>query len=304
MNAAATRRTTARPYWRVIRRFFRTPKGLLLAVFVPLTALAIMTTGPGALRLVAIATATAALVDVAIVWGDEGALIVPSGALLTGLLVAFVLAPQEPSYVVAITAGIAISTKRLLRMRSANVFNPAALALVIAAIAFSSGQSWWGGLASMGPAGVGVLIVSGLFVANYVNKLPLVVTFLASYFVIFTAASIFGNPAQVAELFRAPDVNAVLFFAFFMLDDPPTCPVRYSHQVAFGVIVAVMGGLLFLAFGSVYYLLAGLLVANAWEAWRRRRQARARAGSKPTSVTAPEMAWARPDSRVGSDAAR
>jgi enediyne biosynthesis protein E5 len=303
MIATTSSRTTVIPLERQVRKFLRTPKGLLLAVFLPFTCLAVLTTGQHSVGPVLVATATAAIVDMAIVWGNEDVWIFPSGALLTGLLVAFVLTPQEPWYVVAITAGIAISTKRLLRTRFANIFNPAALALVISAVAFSSGQSWWGGLTSLGPVGIGILVAAGVVVASYINKLPLVLSFLASYFVLLTAASIFGSPAQAAEVFRAPDVNAALFFAFFMLDDPPTCPVRYSHQVAFGVIVAVASCLLFLAFGSVYYLLAGLLVGNGWEALRRWLQARARSSSRSIGPRPVDTRWARPTGRMESDVA-
>jgi Na+-translocating ferredoxin:NAD+ oxidoreductase RnfD subunit len=61
----------------------------------------------------------------------------------------------------------------------------------------------------------------------------------------------------------------VLFFAFFMLDDPPTCPVPYQAQVLFGITAAVASYLVFLAWGVDYFLPAGLLVANAMESARR-----------------------------------
>ena len=34
---------------------------------------------------------------------------------------------------------------------------------------------------------------------------------------------------RVAEIFRAPDLHAVLFFAFFILTDPPTSPIEVSR---------------------------------------------------------------------------
>ena len=73
----------------------------------------------------------------------------------------------------------------------------------------------------------------------------------------------------------------MLFFALFMLDDPPTSPPRYVDQVLFALIVAVGAFLAFMLFGVQYYLFAGLLIGNAWEALRRaatRRLPRATAG--------------------------
>lgn len=51
-------------------------------------------------------------------------------------------------------------------------------------------------------------------------------------------------------IFRGPDLEAALFFAFFMADDPLTCPARYGGQVTFGVIVAVASCLVFVMNGG------------------------------------------------------
>ena len=61
-----------------------------------------------------------------------------------------------------------------------------------------------------------------------------------------------------------------LFFTLFMLDDPPTSPVRYGDQVRFGLLVAVSGFVFFEVFGWLYFLPAALLVGNAFEALRKR----------------------------------
>lgn len=61
----------------------------------------------------------------------------------------------------------------------------------------------------------------------------------------------------------------MLFFALFILTDPPTSPVRYRDQIVFAIIVAAASYALFEWSGAVYYLLAGVLVGNLWEAWRR-----------------------------------
>jgi enediyne biosynthesis protein E5 len=104
-----------------------------------------------------------------------------------------------------------------------------------------------------------------------VNKLPMVLAFLGCYIALFTLAAFIGDAGQSAEIFRAPDINAALFFAFFMLTDPPTSPARYRDQVVFGIVVAVAAAAIYRILGAVYYLPAGLLIGNGWEAWRRTR---------------------------------
>lgn len=260
----------AQSLWRALRRFFRTPKGLMLLVLLALLALATPAEGlglvaPGLLAAVGIA----ALLDAAFLrlTGDRWAF--PSGAILTALFVALILDPHEPWYVVTATAVIAINSKYVLRNRWSNIFNPAAIALVASAFLFASGQSWWGALPDLPLPFVVILIASVAFIANRVNKLPMVVAFGGAYFALLTLAAFLGDPTQVAEMFRVPNSNAALFFAGFMLTDPPTSPVRPRDQVLYGIIVAAASVAIFLTVGGVYFLPAGLLVGNAWEAGRR-----------------------------------
>ncbi|MDQ6832690.1 MAG: RnfABCDGE type electron transport complex subunit D [Chloroflexota bacterium] len=253
-----------------LKRFFRTPKGYLLIVLVLLAALAAVHAGvrhvaPGLIG----AVGAAMLVDVVIVRTLRGVWFFPSGALLSGLIVALILSSTEPWYVPAITAALAVASKYLLRTKQGHIFNPAALALVAAYFLFASAQDWWGALANLPMPFLIVLLATGLFVADRVNKLPMALVFTACYFFVFAAYAYAGDPARVAEIFRAPDLNATLFFALFMLTDPPTSPARYRDQVVFGLIAALVSFAVYTMFGGVYYLLAGLLVGNVWEMWRR-----------------------------------
>jgi Na+-translocating ferredoxin:NAD+ oxidoreductase RnfD subunit len=255
-----------------VRRFFRTPKGLLIIVLAILVALAaphegIILVAPG----LASAVIVAGLIDVLVLRRTRDAWEFPSGAVLTGMLVAMVLTPHEPWYVAACTSAVAILSKYLVRTRSANVFNPAALALVVTFYVFDTGQSWWGALPEITPLALVVLFATGVFIADRVNKIPLVLIFLGAYFLLFTLAAFLGDPGKFAEIFRAPDLHAVLFFAFFILTDPPTSPVKYRDQLVCGVIVAAVSYAIFEWVSAAYYLLAGVLVGNIWEAWHRWR---------------------------------
>jgi Na+-translocating ferredoxin:NAD+ oxidoreductase RnfD subunit len=270
--------------YRTLGRFFRTPKGMLTIVLTALTAAA----APGVgLRLVApnlvAAVAAGALVDLVVLRIRKERWEFPSGAVLTGLIIAMVLRPQEPWYVAASTCVVAVASKYAFRTRTANIFNPAGLALVAMFYVFDSGQSWWGALPDLPPAAVVALIASGMLIADRVNKLPMVLAFLGSYYLLFTITAFVSDPGHVAEIFRAPDLHAVLYFAFFILTDPPTSPTKYRDQILCSVIVAVVSYAVFEWIGAAYYLLAGVLVGNVWEAWRRRQTRRERAVSGMTA---------------------
>ena len=240
-----------------IRRFFSTPKGLLLIILVFLVAIAARGEGfsvvaPGLVG----AVLSAGLIDALFLWKRRSAWTFPDGAILTGLLVAMLLSPHQPVYVFAAASAVAIGSKYAVRSRWANVFNPAALALVAVFYIFGASQNWWGALAELPPAGLVLLFVTGVFITARVNKIPMVLVFLGVYYLLFTLTAFIGNAEQVAEIFRAPDLHASLFFAFFILTDPPTSPVRYSDQVLCGALVALSSYLFFeLMFGTVHFLL-------------------------------------------------
>jgi Na+-translocating ferredoxin:NAD+ oxidoreductase RnfD subunit len=189
--------------------------------------------------------------------------------VLTALIVAMILSAQAPWYVAAVTSVIAVASKYLFRTKAANVFNPAALGVVVTFYLFRTGQSWWGAAPEVSAAAQVALVASGLFITDRVNKMPLVLAFLGSYFLLFTVTAFAGDPSRVSEVFRTPDLQAALYFAFFILTDPPTSPVKYKDQLIFGVMVAAVGYAAFEWIGAAYYLLAGVLVGNVWEAWRR-----------------------------------
>ena len=255
---------------RRIARFFATPKGMLTLILAGLLIIAVPGQGTRhvALGLTA-AMASAGLVDLFILRRRKKVWEFPSGAVLTAMIVTMVLRAQEPWYVPAITSVIGVAGKYVFRSKTANVFNPAALAIVISFYIFHTGQSWWGALADLNPLAKILLLAGGAFITDRVNKMPLALTFLGAYFGLFTATSFFGKPLDVAEIFRTPDAEAALYFAAIILTDPPTSPAKYRDQIVYGIIAAVVSFGVFEATGVVYYLLAGLLAANVWEAWRR-----------------------------------
>lgn len=260
---------------RPLKRALRSPKGNLMLVLGLVAMLAVYVAGPSlVLPRVMDAVGAAALTDMAIQRIERRIWVFPTAGILSGLIVALILSPYDSLIIAPATAVLAIASKHMFRARLANVFNPAAFALVLAAILFDAGHSWWGALPDWSWGGALIVLIAGGYTANRINKLPLVLAFLGTFYGLFTIASFAGTGADVGSVFRAPDFQAALFFALFMLDDPPTCPVKYRDQVIFSVIVGVVAFASFEYFGWLYYLLAGLLVGNAW--WAIQRTVRAR----------------------------
>ncbi|MBV9597184.1 MAG: RnfABCDGE type electron transport complex subunit D [Chloroflexi bacterium] len=262
-----------------LRRFLRTPKGTLLAIFLGLFVFGATAVGWSlAVPHMLAAVAAAVLTELIICRFSRGPLAWPSSAILSGMIVGFVLDPATP-YAITVAVGIlATLSKYLFASERWHVFNPAALALLVSIPLFGTGQSWWGALPDLGWPFVIVLVAAGAFIVDRINKFPLVLSFLGALFALSAAlASI--DAATAAEMFRTPFIQAALFLALFMVTDPPTAPARYGEQVAIGALVGA-GSVAAQALGSGQaYLLVGVLAGNIAYALRRWSSLRKRAPS-------------------------
>lgn len=257
-----------------LRKLLRSPKGLVMATLLGLLVLASVNESPSVVELVVLAVASAAALDLALVRLRRGRWAIPDGAIVSGLIVAAVLSPQEPFYVPIAAGAVATLSKHLIRTPPrwrVHVFNPAALALLVCILLFQSGESWWGGLADLPFYAMVVVIVAGAFIVERINKVPQVLAFAAVYIGAFSMAAFLANGGNVhlAEAFRAPFVQAAVFFAFFMLTDPPTSPTKLGEQVEFGFVVGLGAFFSFLVVPGLVFLPLSLLIGNAWVAWGR-----------------------------------
>ena len=244
-------------------RTLRTPKAQMLLMFAVLLAITMpQSGGPTLLPKLAAAIVPACLIDGVWMSIEARRLRFPTSALLSALFIFTILSIEESWLVVAWTSAFAVLSKRIVATDREHIFNPAALALLWAPVAFGSGESWWGALGDVSWYWIIALIAGGIFLADRLNKFPLVLTFLAIYFGSFSVASVY-NPQGVAEMFREPFLQAALFLAFFMLTDPPTSPNRYLDQVWFGALAALVACAAQLLGAGQVYLLIGVLVPNA-----------------------------------------
>ncbi len=269
-----------------IRAYFRTPKGGLVLVLLALMAIAYPVDGQAAVVHLALGAGVAVATDLVLKEMLARKRELPDSAFLTGVIVAMVISQTAPWYAVVLASMLAVASKFVLRAKQGHIFNPAALGLLVTAVFFSSEQSWWGGLGDVPAILIAAVVAGGAIIADRTNKWPSVLAFCATYFGLLTAAAFAGSQLSVADTFREPMSGAAVFFAFFMLTDPPTTPARPRDQVWFAVLVALASvACLALAPGAVYYLLVGLLVGNAVEAGRRSLLARRRpAPAKPAGT--------------------
>ncbi|HLG73672.1 MAG TPA: RnfABCDGE type electron transport complex subunit D [Chloroflexota bacterium] len=252
-----------------LKAYFRTPKGMLVVALAALTGIAYTVDGPAAVLRVSLAAGAAVVVDL-LFKAIKGKVELPDSALLTGFIVGMILSPQVPIGVAILASAVAVTSKHLIAGKHGHFLNPAAFGLLVVGVLMSTEQSWWGGLGDLPAVAIAAVVLAGWFIAERVNKMPTVLAFLGTYLGLMTVAAVAGSGQVFGDAFREPMTGAAVFFACFMLTDPPTSPARASDQVWFAVIAALVSvACLAVNVGGVYYLLIGLLAANVFEGGRR-----------------------------------
>ena len=158
----------------------------------------------------------------------------------------------------AVSAFLAIASKRVLRFRGAHFFNPSAVALVIVTIL--SSHAWlspgqWGdlGLAAF------AVVSAGLLVVTRAQRLDVALAFMVSFSAIVLLRGWYlGDPYSIA--LHQLQNGALLLFTFFMITDPKTTPRDRMARICFGMLVACVAAVMqfrfYISSSAIYALVA------------------------------------------------
>ncbi len=169
------------------------------------------------------------------------------GPAISGLILALVFSPNLPLYYIAGTAVLAQVLKHVVRYNNNNIFNPAAIAMIIAFL-FVPAEVWWGNK-------IPEVLILGLLISWRIKRLYASIAFMVAYIIFSLAVGPF-------DINHALDLSlAWVFFAFFMLVEPRTSPRSMNAQLIYGSLVALIavGGF---AFGIHSPILLALLIGN------------------------------------------
>ena len=167
-----------------------------------------------------------------------GAVANVDASLITGLILALVLAPTSLSDIagsvtLAAVAVIASASKYILAFRKKHIFNPVAFALALSALLLGVQTAWW---ASGSLFLIPFILIGGLMVAYKLQKFDLITAFFAASLI--TVATI--SPNFVAGVQAAFLYSAILFFAFVMLTEPLTMPNTRALRIVYGILIGVL----------------------------------------------------------------
>ena len=209
-------------------------------------------------------------------------------AHITGLACAMLLYANERLGPVVFASVVAICSKCLLRAPAArgtrHFFNPSNFGITVTLLVFA-----WVSVAppyqfteNMTGAGdwilPAVIICTGTFLnARFTRRLPLIAAWLGGFVAQAALRSLFFDTPFDAALVPMTGV-AFILYTFYMVTDPATTPEGRREQIAFGLSVAAVYGLLMVAhvvFGLFFALTIVCAVRGAWTfavQWARSRR--------------------------------
>ena len=156
---------------------------------------------------------------------------ISESSVVSALIIGFVLASDNPWWVIVLASLFAISSKHLICFNKKHVFNPAAFGIFSSILLFGASTQWKGTFDWY------ILLPVGLYFTFKIRKLELII----GYFI--TALGLFG---MQAVLNKVPLINIFgylsYFYIFIMLIEPKTTPIKPLAKLAFGIGAA---GLIF-----------------------------------------------------------
>lgn len=151
-----------------------------------------------------------------------------SSAVITGLMLGYVLADDQAWWKIVSAAVIAIASKVLLRFRGKHIFNPAAFGILFSVLVFGVFTQWKGTYLWQ------ILMPFGFYFVYKIRKLELLTGYIAVTLILFGTQAVFQK-VPFGNIFG----YISYFFVFVMMIEPKTTPAKPFAKYIFGASIAV-----------------------------------------------------------------
>lgn len=178
----------------------------------------------------AIAVFTALILDSIILSCKNKKLMVSESAIISGLIIAFVLYSDNPKWIFIVAPVIAVLVKQLLRFQHKHLFNPAASGILAVMLLFHASTQW------LGTSMWYVFIPFGLYFIAIFRKFEVLVGYLVATLILFGIFIVVSQKGSLLTVFS----YLSYFFIFVMLIEPKTTPIKTYGKYLFGIGVAVL----------------------------------------------------------------
>jgi ferredoxin-NADP reductase/Na+-translocating ferredoxin:NAD+ oxidoreductase RnfD subunit len=159
---------------------------------------------------------------------------------ITALILALIITPGMPNNAATViflawAAVLAMASKYVFAIDKKHIFNPAAFAVAVTALAFNQSASWWiGGNVPM----MAFLIVGGFLIVRKIQRFDLALTFFA--FALLSDIVTHAAYDPVSTVQKALLHTPLFFFASIMITEPLTTPPTRKWRLVYGAIVGAL----------------------------------------------------------------
>ena len=191
-------------------------------------------------------------IEALILYSKTKRLQITESAIITGLIIGYVVSSDEAWWKIIFAAALAILSKYVIRFRERHIFNPAAFGILISTILLGASTQWKGTYLWY------ILIPFGIYFMCKIRKAEIVF----GYAII--SLTLFGAQAFLQKI--SPwNIFGYLsyFYIFIMVIEPKTTPLNYLGKYLFGAGLAAVIFILTETGAKFDVELLSLLVMNA-----------------------------------------
>ena len=154
---------------------------------------------------------------------------ISESSVISALIIGFVLASDNPWWVIVLASLVAISSKHLIRFNKKHVFNPAAFGIFFSVLFFGVHTQWKGTFFWY------IILPIGLYFTYKMRKLELMMGYLVTALGLFAIQAVF-NKVPLISIFG----YLSYFYVFIMLIEPKTTPIKPLAKLFFGMGAAAL----------------------------------------------------------------
>jgi len=171
-------------------------------------------------------------------------------SVITALILFLIFTPTSTLSGLAILATVSVASialKYVVRYRNVHLFNPVALAAVVAGLFGLAYASWWVGTLWFAP----ILIIGGIMVVLKIRRMPMVLVGILASVLMVLIYSLFRGEVSSDIFISLLTTSPLWFFMTIMVTEPLSTPAGTKAQIYYGAFIGLLSQIPF-AVGSVF----------------------------------------------------
>jgi Na+-translocating ferredoxin:NAD+ oxidoreductase RnfD subunit len=176
-----------------------------------------------------IAVFSAVIIEICLSYFKTKIFQISESAIITGLIIGFVLSSDGQWWKFVLTSFVAIISKYLIGFRKKHIFNPAAFGIFLTIMFLGASTQWRGTYTWY------ILIPLGFYFAFKLKKIQVLIGYIIVSWLLF-AGQAFLQKIHLGNIFG----YFSYFYIFVMIIEPKTTPLKPLGKYLFGAAVAVL----------------------------------------------------------------